>query len=95
MLVLPKWTVKKAAAYSVGDLPEKDRAEEADWLQCCHCQMNWKVLPGSGEKRGWCYSCGQVTCGKPRCQQHCGGMLHFMRKIEAIEAKGRFLAGLD
>ena len=95
MLVLPRWTVKKAAAYSVGDLPEKDRAEEADWLQCRHCQYSFKVMPGSGEKRGYCWSCQGVTCGKAMCEQHCGGTLHFMRKIEAIEARGRWLASLE
>ena len=94
MLVLPKWTARKASAYVRGDLPEKDAALERDCLQCKHCQMTWYVQPGSGAKRGWCFTCGGPTCGKPRCEQHCGGQLHFMREIERMEAKGRWFESL-
>ena len=92
LLVNPRWTARKAAVYVRGDLPEKDRAFEADMLMCKHCQMTWYVQPGSGIKRGWCYACQGPTCGKPRCEQHCGGTLHFMKAIERMEAKGRWLA---
>ena len=92
LLVNPQWTSRKASAYVRGDLPEKDAALEADMLMCKHCQMTWYIQPGSGIKRGWCYSCQGPTCGKPRCMQHCGGQLHFMKEIEKMEAKGRWLA---
>ena len=94
LLVNPQWTSRKAAAYVRGDFPEKDAALEADMLMCKHCQMTWYVKPGSGIKRGWCYSCQGPTCGKPRCEQHCGGRLHFMRDIERMEAKGRWLRSI-
>ena len=95
MLVLPKWSARKAGAYVLGDLPEKDRALEGDTLMCKHCQKHWIMQVGSGTQRGWCISCGGPTCGKPRCEQPCyGGMLHFMRQIECMEAKGRWFSML-
>ena len=94
MLTLPKWSDHRSKAYFLGTLPEKDRATEGEMLQCIHCQFTWKVQPGSGIKRGWCSSCGGVTCEKPTCNKHCGGMLHFMRQIEASESKSRWLAKL-
>lgn len=44
-----------------------DGREVADLLQCCHCQYTWQVQPGSGRRRGFCFRCDQVTCGKPEC----------------------------
>ena len=94
MLVLPKWTARKASAYVRGDLPEKDAALERDCLQCKHCQMVWYVQPGSGRAHRWCHNCGGWTCHKPRCLQDCSGELHFMREIERMEAKGRWFQSL-
>lgn len=94
LLVLPKWTARKSAAYVRGDLPEKDAAFEADMVSCKHCQYLWYVQPGSGEKRGWCSVCAGPVCGKPRCMKHCGGLLHFMKEVERIEARGRWLASI-
>ena len=94
MLVLPKWIARKASGYVRGDLPEKDAALEGDTLSCRHCQAFWIVKPGSGEKRGWCFLCNGPTCGKPRCMQHCGGQLHFMREIENMERKGRWFESI-
>ena len=91
LLVLPKWTTPRAKAYSLETYRDTDTKQEADYLQCAHCQYVWKVVPGSGEKRGWCYSCGQVVCGKPLCMKHCGSLRHFMRTIERQEARGRWL----
>ena len=94
LLVLPKWTTPRPKAYSLETYPDTDKKGEADYLQCGHCQKIWKVMPGSGEKRGWCWSCSQVLCGKPMCMKHCGGFLHFMKMIERIEARGRWLASI-
>ena len=94
LLVNPRWTSRKAAAYVRGDLPEKDAAFEADMLMCKHCQHTWYMQPGSGIKRSWCTSCnGPLCCRTPRCSRVCGGSsAHFMREIERMEAKGRWLA---
>ena len=94
MLVLPKFIYRKSAGYIRGDLPEKDAALEGDVAMCAHCQYFWHIKPGSGEKRGWCWSCQKALCGKPRCMQHCGGQLHFMREIENMERKGRWFESL-
>ncbi len=60
--------------------------QEFDTLMCIHCQYHWRVIPGSGRKRGWCVSCNGALCGKEQCMKVCA---HFMKQIEAIEAKGR------
>lgn len=91
MLILPQWSHRRAVAYSLETYPDTDRKGEADYVQCRHCQFTWQVRPGSGARRGWCYSCGGPVCGKPTCMQHCGGMRHFMREIERQEARGRWL----
>ena len=41
--------------------------EVADLLQCCHCQYTWRLQPGSGRLRGFCYRHMKVTCGKVEC----------------------------
>lgn len=92
LLVTPQWSVPRPAAYFRGDLPEKDRIYEGDMLQCKHCQFTWAVKPGSGTKRGWCYNCGGPTCGKPHCLQVCE---HFMKAIERMEARSRFLLAVE
>ena len=43
---------------------------EIDTLQCCHCGGHFEVVKGSGKIRGWCMLCNQVTCGKPKCDEH-------------------------
>lgn len=93
LLVNPRWTARKAAAYVRGDLPEKDAAFEGDTLMCKHCGFHWILQPGSGIKRSWCASCAGPLCARhPRCEYPCGGQLHFMKAIERMEAKGRWLA---
>jgi len=39
----------------------------ADTLQCVHCGHVWIPVVGSGKVRGWCNSCGGVTCGSHQC----------------------------
>lgn len=38
----------------------------SDTLQCVHCGGHWKVEPGSGKLRGYCYNCSGPICG-PKC----------------------------
>lgn len=52
-----------------------------DCVQCCHCGSQFFVCPGSGKKRGWCIPCGQVTCGRPGCEEH----MHWKKKIELVD----------
>ncbi len=63
-----------------------DGVQEWDTLMCIHCQYHWRVMPGSGRQRGWCNSCNGALCGKEQCMTVCA---HFMKQIEAVEAKGR------
>jgi len=44
-----------------------DGKESADTMQCCHCGAHFIMVHGSGKTRGWCMNCGDLTCGKPRC----------------------------
>lgn len=44
--------------------------QEADTKQCCHCGAHWKIQPGSGITRGYCFICNDLTCGSPRCANH-------------------------
>jgi len=63
---------------------------ETDSLKCTHCQTVWWVKPGSGNQRGWCMQCQDVTCGAPACQP-CD---HFMKKIERQEAREKALRSI-
>lgn len=68
-----------------GQRPE-NAAETGDTLMCVHCQKHWIVRPGSGAKRGFCFNCDGVTCGKKMCEENC---TPFEKAIEQIEAQGR------
>ena len=52
-----------------------------DCLQCCHCGGHFYVCPGSGKRRGYCLGCGQVTCGRAKCDP----CVHWQKKLELIE----------
>ena len=41
--------------------------QEFDTMQCCHCGTHFRVVRGSGTKRGFCMKCMQVTCGGQQC----------------------------
>lgn len=60
--------------------------QEWDTQMCIHCQYHWRVIPGSGQKRGWCTSCNGALCGKAKCFATCQ---HWEKFIEKIEARGR------
>jgi hypothetical protein len=41
--------------------------QEFDTHQCCHCSAHFRIVPGSGTRRGFCMRCGALTCGNPGC----------------------------
>ena len=47
------------------------KVDEADLMQCKHCQYTWRYVPGSGRKRGWCLHCNGPLCGKKKCMERC------------------------
>lgn len=56
--------------------------EVAHTMQCKHCGEHFISRKGSGKKRGWCFRCFGVTCGK----NYCMPCIPFMVKIEWAEA---------
>lgn len=44
-----------------------DGRQIASTLQCCHCGRHFVSRKGSGVVRGFCLSCGHVTCGASKC----------------------------
>lgn len=44
-----------------------DGVQVASTLACPHCSGHFTMVRGSGRKRGYCLSCGAVTCGSPEC----------------------------
>jgi len=45
-----------------------DSGEHQYETMCCvHCRVHWRIQPGSGKKRGFCYKCGGPTCGQHKC----------------------------
>ena len=60
--------------------------EEGETVQCVHCEMHWKIVPGSGRKRGYCLNCDGLTCGKQACETKC---VPAEKMIEEMEGRGR------
>ena len=56
----------------------------ADTLTCKHCGYTWIPIKGSGKTRGWCGSCGGVTCGSHKCNT----CVPFEKKLDMYE-KGK------
>lgn len=56
--------------------------DEAETVQCVHCQAHWFIKPGSGILRGFCQRCVGPTCGKRNCTVKC---VPAERMIEEIE----------
>ena len=56
----------------------------ADTSQCVHCGGHFKVIPGSGTKRGWCPKCKGVLCGGMTCMTRC---VPFEQMLEKMEGK--------
>ncbi len=55
--------------------------QEYDTQNCCHCSKVFKVVPGSGTKRGFCFLCSAVTCGSTACD----GCVPMERQLELME----------
>lgn len=68
----------------------------ADTFRCIHCSAHVEVRPGfqsASTEGGFCESCFGVVCH--RCLGPCEkASRHFMRAIEAAEARGRLLASI-
>lgn len=45
--------------------------KQYDTARCRHCGFRWQVEPGSGKKRGWCFRCKGILCGKEWCLKEC------------------------
>jgi hypothetical protein len=73
------------AGSSAEQRPE-NAAETGDTLMCVHCQKHSIIRPGSGTKRGFCFNCDGVTCGKQACEESC---VPFEKAIEQTEAQAR------
>lgn len=41
--------------------------EVAHTLQCAHCSAHFISVRGSGKRRGFCWKCMKVLCGKLSC----------------------------
>lgn len=63
-------SVRRPAGHIIVVSPD-GRPEEHDTLQCVHCMKHWRVIRGSGRRRGWCGNCGGPTCGAQDCETRC------------------------
>ena len=70
---------------------DPDGMREFDSLRCCHCQKMWLVKPGSGNRRGWCSLCGDVTCGAPACQP----CVPFEKQLDMQERREKLMQALQ
>lgn len=66
-----RWTDHRATTHA--DIFGKDHKliNEEDWMTCAHCYYGWKVAPGSGRTRGWCFECKGPLCmrGPDHCRE--------------------------
>lgn len=60
-------TTNRPRGWSIVTAPD-GQSEECDTDQCCHCGKHWRVRPGSGNVRGYCFNCMGSICG-PKCQE--------------------------
>ena len=56
-----------------------------DTLQCVHCGRHWRVHPGSGRVRGFCFKCNGPTCHNEGCSTICQPV---EKKLELWERGG-------
>jgi hypothetical protein len=82
-------TARKPSGYMTITKPD-GKVKERDTVQCCHCMYTWMIEPGSGRERGWCGTCGKITCGK----KECGVCVPFMKAIEEAEERDRMLRNI-
>lgn len=70
MVLLRKYTVASPHG-AMTIFGEYGDIVESDILTCAHCQYTWRVVHGSGIKRGICKRCSGFICGKPKCMSQC------------------------
>ena len=87
-------TARKVSGYGLLTDPDALHGivEETETVNCCHCQFIMHIRPGSGTKRGFCFMCNAVTCGKPGCMSGC---TPFEKRLEEVEAQARFYHLID
>ena len=61
-------------------------SQERETVSCAHCQYIMTIQPGSGTKRGYCFRCNAVICGKQACMEKC---VPFEKAIEDMESRDR------
>lgn len=84
--------------------PDESRPVEMDTCNCAHCQRMIFLHDRTGRRKkaedsnggkhdpgGWCLCCSANICGPCADQGQC---TPYMEKIEAIEARGRFLRSI-
>jgi len=62
---IPRHTSSRPKGWSIVTTPD-GRSEECDTQMCVHCGKHWRVQPGSGKVRGYCFKCMGPICG-PKC----------------------------
>jgi len=82
-----KHSVRRPAGYFIATGPAGTE-DEGETLSCVHCQMHWRVEPGSGRKRGFCLRCNGPTCGKETCESGC---VPFEKALEQAERREALL----
>lgn len=88
---MPDFTSGKANGYVQIFLPNGG-FDEAETIQCVHCQAHWMIQPGSGIKRGFCLRCVGPTCGKQNCETKCVPAERMIEEMETLEHGRRNLA---
>ena len=80
-------TRSKPAGYILVTASDGRILEEYETARCCHCQLQWRIRPGSGILRGWCPLCSQPHCGRPACRS----CVPFQKRLAREHAYGAFL----
>lgn len=87
--IIGKYSLRKPSGHFFISDPEG--GSEGDTFSCKHCGLIQHVNPQSGKERGYCAMCHGPTCGRLKCQS-CEPL---MKKIEAMEARGRLNAAMN
>ena len=85
--------VRRAHGYFFSTDGGDGKPFEADSLMCPHCNMHFMVEPKAtpAQLGQFCTCCMAQCCTKPACNAGCR---HFMKQIEAQEARQRLHAAL-
>jgi len=73
----------KIAGYGVAiDRETGKTVDEHETSRCVHCGGHFRIVPGSGRTRGYCFLCDGVTCGSRECLEH----YPFQKRLEDYES---------